>query len=460
MNYLIFENVGEAPIPAITTFGVTLTDSATCTGTIGEFGTGSKQAICVCLRHGLFPIIHTGRVRASFILQEFKVSDGLTTGTFNKVKVRLEGKTSDGAQIARTDDTGFVLEVGRKDWTCLEQGLREFTTNTIDRTLRENLANGTDLVPKVYLSETIPAPRVGITRVIVPANEEVILFYAKLTESFLHFEYPDLLSQEVLKKSPARDSLLGTGAHFYRLGCLFTFEGYDDLPPSIFDYNFDGSLKVNESRTAYKHEVMNAIGRNLDTASAEVKVQLLKALGSGDNYLEAQLSEYYFCSWYSERKETWLQAWELAFGDAILTTTANESSWADKKGLKYRFLPSCGIVRHLSGMGIRTASMAKSEVENIQLEEPPQNIVDTISRVTNYLKRYIPELKVPTIKVVMEGESVDFGSVRFTRPDNMLLITHEVVEMETQLLLEEILPTWLYSSDQLLAQVIIDRLDL
>lgn len=460
MNYLIFENVGEAPIPAITTFGVTLTDSSTCSGTIGEFGTGSKQAICVCLRHGLFPIIHTGKVRASFLLQEFEVSDGLTTGTFNKVKVRLEGKASDGSQIARTEDTGFVLEVGRKDWTCLEQGLREFTTNTIDRTLRENMANGTDLVPRVYLSETIPAPKVGITRVIVPVNDEVILFYAKLVESFLHFEYPDLVSESILQKSPARDSLLGIGAHFYRLGCLFTFEGYEELPPSVFDYNFDSSLKVNESRTAYKHEVMNAIGRNLDTASAEVKVQLLKALSSGVGYLESQLSEYYFCSWYSERRETWLRAWELAFGDAILTTTANESSWAAKKGLKHQTLPECGIVRHLSGMGIRTASMAKAEVENIQLEDPPQNVVDIISRVTNYLKRYLLDLKVPTIKVVVEGESIDFGRARFTSTDNTLLITHEVVNMETQLLLEEILPTWLDSSNQILAQVIIDRLDL
>jgi hypothetical protein len=460
MKYLIFENVGEAPIPAITTFGVSLTDSAQCSGTIGEFGTGSKQAICVCLRHNLYPIIHTGKVRATFQLQEFEVNDGLTTGVFNKVKVRLEGRTSDGAQIARTEDTGFVLEVGRKDWTCLEQGLREFTTNTIDRTIRENLSTGGTLVPKVYLSETLPIPQTGLTRIIVPVNDEVILFYAKLSESFLHFEHEELLEKTVLPKLSSRDSLLGLGAHFYRMGCLFTFEGYEDLPQSVFDYNFGSGLKVNESRTAYKHEVLNMIGTNLDMADTEIKVQLLKALGTGENYLENQLSEYYFASWYTDRKNSWLQAWDLAFGDSILTTTSTESSWAERRDIKYKQLPACGLTRHLSGVGIRTATLAREDVKNLVLEEPPKEVVETLSRVTNYLKRYIPDLVMPTIWVLAESETADFSATRYTVIDNTLLLTHNCAQLDTEELLKEVLSSWLRSADRVLAQVIIDRLDL
>ena len=57
---------------------------------------------------------------------------------FGRVVVKYGGSDPvTGASRSSTEDLGFVLTYGEKDWTEAALALREFVSNAIDRSIRE-----------------------------------------------------------------------------------------------------------------------------------------------------------------------------------------------------------------------------------------------------------------------------------------------------------------------------------
>ena len=137
--YLKIENVGACPPEGFTVLGVSLADTSDRQGVIGQFGSGNKHGVAVLLRNDLAPIVFAGTLRLEFGTKPQTVSDSLSSKDFARVVVKYGGTDPiTGASRSSTEDLGFVLDYGKQDWNEVSLALREFASNAIDRSIREN----------------------------------------------------------------------------------------------------------------------------------------------------------------------------------------------------------------------------------------------------------------------------------------------------------------------------------
>src|SRR5688572_26504438 len=135
--FLKIENVGVSPPEGFTVFGVSLADTSSNSGVIGQFGSGSKHSVAVLLRSDLSPVVFAGTLKLEFGTRPQVVSDSKSTKDFKRVVVKYGGTDADGVSRSSTEDLGFVLDYGRQDWGDIALALREFVSNAIDRSIRE-----------------------------------------------------------------------------------------------------------------------------------------------------------------------------------------------------------------------------------------------------------------------------------------------------------------------------------
>ena len=64
--YLKIENVGVCPPEGFSVLGVSLADTSKNVGVIGQFGSGSKNAVAVLLRNELSPVVFAGTLKLEF----------------------------------------------------------------------------------------------------------------------------------------------------------------------------------------------------------------------------------------------------------------------------------------------------------------------------------------------------------------------------------------------------------
>src|SRR5436305_11309092 len=83
--YLKIENIGVCPPEGFTVLGVSLADTSAHQGVIGQFGSGNKHAIAVCLRSNLSPIVFAGTLKLEFSTKPQTVTDGLASKEFGRV---------------------------------------------------------------------------------------------------------------------------------------------------------------------------------------------------------------------------------------------------------------------------------------------------------------------------------------------------------------------------------------
>ena len=83
------------------------------------------------LRAGLKVVVYCGKTRLDFQTRDDEIDDGLIRKPVKRVMCKMGGTST------RTIDLGWVLDFGAIDWTDLGMALREFVSNAIDRTLRE-----------------------------------------------------------------------------------------------------------------------------------------------------------------------------------------------------------------------------------------------------------------------------------------------------------------------------------
>jgi len=394
----MIQNPGFSPPECYTVLGVSTTRNAGVDGTIGKFGSGSKHAVNLLLRHKLSPIIYCSNLRLEFCTEKQTVNDGLGITEFGGVFCKMSGKDLSGSQIKRTKDLGFVLEYGTYDWTELAMGLREFVSNAIDRTIREDgefqeaIKSGR-LCVKLVEDNQVRAKE-GYTRVFVPLSPEVQRFYGELPRRFLHFSSPELLEQKILPKG-GRNLSTGRGAMIYKRG-VFVREVVDQGHPSLFDYNLN-DLDLDESRNVDDYVVRTHAAYALRDADANILATVFKSLTAMEQIWEATFNKYDLSpSWDStakkeKRKETWKAAWKQAVGEGILCGDSQfEAEMVSKKGYEAKVIKATSWVTAAEDHEVNSSVsiMSAFEKEGREIIPATPDATKAVDAVWSWLEKH------------------------------------------------------------------------
>ncbi len=346
--FLRIENIGVCPPEGFTVLGVSLADTSERHGVIGQFGSGNKHGVAVCLRAGLAPVVFAGTLKMEFATKPQTVTDGLASKEFGRVCVRYGGTDPiTGASRSSTEDLGFVLDYGKHDWQEVALALREFVSNSIDRSIRET--GDWSSVKVEIVEENQVRAKAGYTRVFVPLDEDVFQFYSNLGRWFLHFSEPEALGKSIL---PKRNRNLGErkAAVIFRRGVrVREFEASDT--ESLFDYNLD-DLRLDESRQASDWDVRQACGRALATADKDILARLFDRLVN-----------------------TKLPAWEFGFDTYSLQPTHRDGPEVERRQRKNwadAFLQVAGDDAVLTGKG----SVDQLKRKGFSPVTAPENLVN------------------------------------------------------------------------------------
>jgi hypothetical protein len=365
--FLMIQNPGVAPSEAFTLLGASTKRGHANTNMIGKFGTGNKQAIGVCLRHELSPVVYAGNLRMEFLTREQKVKDS----TFNRVMVKFSGKDIDGSSRTSTEDLGYVLEHGSEDWKEIALALREFVSNAIDQAIEEGEKDHLDkflagksqeyisLVKETYTDEhqevknvletyrltakdyknvefaIVDESRVraksGYTRVFIPVNADVFSFYENIDKWFLHFHSDDLLSQTILPKADRNLTNKKTAVIFRRGVRVREIE--IDTKESLFDYNLE-DLKLDESRQCDEYHVSYQVSYAWSKSASVENVALLFQNLLEQRYFWELNLDFASAMWSAnpETKKAWVDGWTKIVGENAVICGEGAGEIARRKG--------------------------------------------------------------------------------------------------------------------------------
>jgi len=373
--YLKIENVGVCPPEGFTVLGVSLADTSSQQGVIGQFGSGNKHGVAVCLRNEIAPVVFCGSLRLEFFTRPQSVADSQSSKDFARVCVRYGGTDpATGANRSATEDLGFVLDYGKQDWTEIALALREFVSNAIDRSIRED-GNWKRIKVEIVDENQVRAKR-DHTRVFVPLTPEVLAFYNDLGKWFLHFSEPDSLNKAIL---PKRNRNLGDrrAAVIYRRGVrVREFESSDT--ESLFDYNLN-DLSIDEARKASDWDVRHHCGQALANADKEVLAILFNHLLTSTRPVwELGFDFYSLRPAYGDsaeqeqrKREAWQQAFVQVAGENAVLTNDKASQQLERKGYTPLAAPE-GLVSAAAEYGVRTPTSVLSldELSGREITEP------------------------------------------------------------------------------------------
>ena len=281
----MIQNPGIAPTECFTLLGCSTTRYSTHSGTIGTFGSGSKHSISLLLRkYQISPIIYCGNLRLEFGCKKKIINDGIDSNIFHQVFVKMSGKDTDNKQVNRTEDLGWVLEHGVSDWNDSNMALREFTANAIDRSIREEKPDEMLIMPVV---ENQVRAKTGHTRVFIPYFDFVKEFFYSIGQRFLHFSHNNNVFG-VLEKSN-RNITTTAGACIYKQGVRIREISDKD---SLFDYNFDSELQIDESRNAYSSDIKRLALRKLIYGKPGIVDKIVKSLVAKEDKWEHTFNSY------------------------------------------------------------------------------------------------------------------------------------------------------------------------
>jgi hypothetical protein len=395
-TYLRVSNPGEAPIEGFFLLGASSTRRAGVTGTTGQFGSGVKHFISLCLARGVDLVVYAGLVKIKFGLQPITVDDHLGEETFQRICFRAEGTLPDGRSICRSESTSLTTEYGTQDWVSLDQGLREVVTNAMDRAQREAQAQGKPAGDTSYIDAVTfdavsgtPRARAGITQVFIEYTEEVEDFHKDLGRWFLHFQDRSLLKQTFLPKKDRNRGDRKT-AVIYRDGVLVR-EVYGD--PSLFDYNFSSQkLRIDEARNLDDYAVADAASRALRDAPVEVLTEVLRAVQEQAKVWERttlggygyQLKDSYADTpeVKEARRATWAQAFKAVAGeDGVLCAADLTAEVVVRKGRQALVVSESGFRDALQDRGVTTDVQVLTDGDRRGVEDLPATL--TVQRTVD-----------------------------------------------------------------------------
>jgi hypothetical protein len=276
--YLKIENIGVCPPEGFTVLGVSLADTSDNQAVIGQFGSGNKHGVAVCLRNNVSPVVFCGTLRLDFFTKPQTVADSKASKDFARVCVKYGGTDpTTGASRSSSEDLGFVMSYGEKDWGEIALALREFVSNAIDRAIREH-ADWRSVKIEIVDEARVRAKR-DHTRVFLPLTPEVLEFYNNLGRWFLHFSEPECLDKSILPKANRNLGDRKAAVIFRRGVRVREFESLDT--ESLFDYNLN-DLTIDEARKASDWDVRHHCGQALASADKDVLAILFSHLLNSD----------------------------------------------------------------------------------------------------------------------------------------------------------------------------------
>lgn len=236
MSYVVFENDGVIGLTGITTFGVSakVTDNP-----IGYFGTGLKYAVAIVQRLGGQMVLDAGEQRYEFDcrIKEFRGKE------FNMLYMN-------DLQLPFTDELG-------KNWNAW-QAFRELYCNALDEGGR------------VYVADTLPAPKAGKT-----------IFYVKqplVLDAYLN-RSEIVLTSVPLYSNGKCELHRGSGKHVYYKGVRVM----DLSEPTRYTVNLTGGCILTEDRTlSYgTYEVTNALNSIIRNSEDEDFIEEMVTVPQG-----------------------------------------------------------------------------------------------------------------------------------------------------------------------------------
>jgi hypothetical protein len=369
--FLKIENVGVCPEAGFTVLGVSLAHTSANPGVIGQFGSGNKHAVAVLLRNELSPVVFASTLRLEFGTRPQIVSDAQATKEFSRVVVKYGGNDPvTGASRSSTEDLGFVLNYGEKDWDEVALALREFVSNAIDRSIRE-WGDWSGVKIEVVDEAQVRAKR-NFTRVFVPLSAEVLQFYNDLGKWFLHFSEPEALEKAIL---PKKNRNLGDrkAAVIYRRGVrVREFESSDT--PSLFDYNLN-DLRIDESRKCSDWDVKHGAGKALANADKHALAVLFDRLLNSDLPAWEFTFDLYSLSpssgegteVFSQRSKNWSEAFAQVAGEDAVLTGKGTKDQLGRKGYIPVVAPE-NLVSAAAVYGVQTSASVLSVDEMVGRE--------------------------------------------------------------------------------------------
>ena len=365
---LMIQNPGEAPAEGFTLLGVSTTRNCGVDGVIGQFGSGTKHAVNVLLRAGLKVVVYCGRTRMEFKTREDQVSDGLVSQSVQRVYVQFNGTST------KKVDLGWVLDFGAVDWNELGMAIREFVSNAIDRTVREEsgqfeaaIQEGRLAVRKV--PDTEIHAKTGYTRVFIESNPEIDKYLDELPKRFIHFsDDPSDVKKRLLPKADRNLTEGRRSVMVYREG-VFVREMTEQSTRSVYDYNFRGSeIQIDESRNSSEFAVKAACALALKKAESEELVTVFRSLTDMEETFESELDPYYLCPSHetpsAEYQQNWQRAWEAVAGESVMCEpTAFQATMVQKKGFTAQTVKSSGWAEAAQRFGIQTSAKVLTDSE-------------------------------------------------------------------------------------------------
>ncbi len=451
MQFLKIENMGTCDVELFTVLGTSTTKDAGVQGTLGAFGSGVKMGILTCLRNKLNPIIFTGNRKLDFFTRPQDINDGIRSKQFERVCVKFSGKDTKKTYNS-TEDLGFVLDYGSMDWTIIPLALREFVSNSIDRSFKEsenqqwkkwliknqiktqdeaneksddwqeyikdirpNLKPWQQVVIELVDENQVRAQK-DKTRVFVPINDDVYSFQQNLGRYFLHFREESLLNESVLPKRDRNLTEKRTAVIFKR-GVRVREVSYPDTP-SLFDYNLN-ELRLDESRTASDWEVKSEAGRALAGTNKENLAKLM--LSWKEKYWEhtfdsysIEPSEYQDSKEVEARSRRWQEAFRSMAGDNAVITTSAGATLVINKGYESISAPE-NYVNACSKYGIKTVEqvLTQDDIDGRIINEATPTMIAAL----NYIWETLNEegLTFNKTKPEVKGfkETIQSGQVKF-----------------------------------------------
>jgi hypothetical protein len=407
MSYLMIRNPGVANPAAFTLLGVSTTRHSGYQGTIGMFGSGSKNGVACLLRNGEEIVICPDMLKMNFFSKEINV-DGQY---FNRVCVKYGGFDFEGTQKSATEDLGFCLEWGTADWTNIAMAFREFVANAIDGA---TLAGGSY---KDVVFEEVDKPRAkrGYTSIFLKLTDTMRECWKQLGTLFLHFSHPHLLGTKILPKLTLENKVL-----IYKKGVLAKCLENEE---SVFDYNLGDELTLDESRNAQSYVVRAVCAMALSTAEPRDMAKIIKSQLDGRTVFEGRFETYYVNEWNNnqETKKKCATKFKAAFnsvaGDNAVLVSGKKavSDFVKRKGFEPVKLEG-NWFKTLQQFGVPTEDEVLDglEKEGFTESDPSPDMLKALDLVWNLYERLdkLQGRAKPTVKgfnPIMSGEAQTGG---------------------------------------------------
>jgi hypothetical protein len=402
----MIRNKGIADPSAFTLLGVSTTRYSNNGSLIGQFGSGAKHSVGVFLRHNTQPIIITDRLKMEF----FSKPKFVGGNQYDQVCVKYSGVDQNGNNHSSTDDLGYTLQWGVSDWTKCMYGFREFVANAIDGA---TISGGDYRNVEI---ETVEKPRAksGFTSVFLPFNDHIQECWSNIGTWFLHFSNPQMLNKRLISKhSDSNETLV------YKKGVLVCSVS----EPSIFNYNLDDSLRLDESRNAQTWAVRAACAEAVSNAPAADLVRIFSVLNTGKKCFESKLEshlvskEYHTAAEQKETGERFKLAFETTHGKNAVACSGTKcvKEFVERKGFKPVVVED-NWFQTLEKLGIPTESKVLSglEKEGLETSEASPDMLRALNMIWELLQEQnmLNGRKLPPVKgfnPLMSGEAQTYG---------------------------------------------------